>query len=191
MAVFEGFPAVTHASNQVQPPSEGFPPWILARLCDAAYRGDIDTVESLARLHTPLDACNAEGWAPLHLASMGGHVQATSVLLAHGAGVDVHSRTPRSLEGCTPLHLAAVGGHARIVSLLLAAGATVDARDDSGYTPLHVAAELGHYDVVKRLLLAGARHDILVGDDTALSLALRHRRADVVGLLRQIGAKRL
>lgn len=191
MAVLQGFPTVTRALDQDRPTSEGFPPWILARLCDAAYRGDIDTVESLAALHTPLDACNAEGWAPLHLAATGGHLRATSILLAHGAHVNVRSRTPRSLEGCTPLHVATSAGHARVVSLLLSAGASIDARDDCGYTPLHMASELGHYDVVKRLVLAGARHDLLVGEDTALALALRHHRADVIGLLRQVGAKTL
>ena len=189
MAVLEGDPTLLRVANQDLPHSEVAPPWVLARLCEAAYRGDSDTVASLAALHTSLDACNAEGWAPLHLAATGGHLRSASALLAHGARADVRSREPRALDGCTPLHLAAAGGHATMASLLLAAGAVVDARDDAGFTPLHVACALGYYDVVKRLLLAGARHDLLVGDDTPLALAIRHRRDAVVGLLRQVGAR--
>lgn len=189
MAVLEEASTLARAANQDPATTEAVPPPVLARLCEAAFRGDFDTVASLAALHTSLDACNAEGWAPLHLAATGGHLRSASALLAHGARVDVRSRAPRSLDGCTPLHLAAAGGHATTAALLLAAGAPVDARDDAGFTPLHVAAALGHYDVVKQLLLAGARHDLLVGDDTPLALAIRHRHDAVVGLLRQVGAR--
>lgn len=189
MAVLDGFFAIRNALSQDRAASEALPPWMHASLCDAAGRGDLPALESLAALHTPLDACNPGGWAPLHLAASGGHTRAVSLLLAHGACVDIRSRSPGSLEGCTPLHVATVGDHTQVVALLLSAGARVDARDDSGYTPLHIAAECGHYDIVKRLILAGARHDLLAGDDPPLALALRHRRSDVVGLLRQIGAR--
>jgi ankyrin repeat protein len=76
-----------------------------------------------------------------------------------------------------------------VVEALLAAGASPAATDDAGYTPLHLAAERGDLPIVRLLLLARAEVDVFIGETTPMDLARRGRHGQVVGLLRQMGAR--
>ncbi|KAL0118532.1 hypothetical protein PUN28_009299 [Cardiocondyla obscurior] len=83
-----------------------------------------------------VNACDAEGHTPLHLAVIAGDTQLVAVLLANGADVNA-----KDLEGHSVLHWATVCGEAECVRLVLAAGARPSTPDLRGGSPLHYAAQ--------------------------------------------------
>ncbi len=147
-----------------------------------------------------LEARDARGRTPLHLAADRGHADVAEALLA--AGADANAKAD---DGSTPLHLAAEGGRADVAEALLAAGAAANARDDYGSTPLHRAAWMGHASAADVLLTAGADlHAKADGGRTPLDMACytppstrigrtaaeQTRRNDVFELLKRHGAQR-
>jgi ankyrin repeat protein len=121
------------------------------RLMSVARAGDVERVALLLKVRADVEARDARGWRPLHVASGWGREAVVRQLLERGA--DVRAATT---GGATPLHLASLGGHESIVRLLLDRGADVDARDGEGRTALLLAGQAGHRDVV-RLLVEAAR----------------------------------
>lgn len=101
-----------------------------------------------------------EGWAPLHLAVIGGHPLTTEALLQAGTrehedgGTDAVLRhdSPRSSAA---LLLATKANFVEIVRMLVRAGVDINRQDEQGETALHVAARFGH-DECARILLAGS-----------------------------------
>ncbi|XP_028982291.1 ankycorbin isoform X2 [Diachasma alloeum] len=83
-----------------------------------------------------VNAPDAEGHTPLHLAVIAGDTQLVAVLLANGANVNA-----KDLEGHSVLHWATVCGEAECVRLVLAAGARPSTPDLRGGSPLHYAAQ--------------------------------------------------
>ncbi|KAG7203338.1 hypothetical protein KM043_010425 [Ampulex compressa] len=83
-----------------------------------------------------VNAQDAEGHTPLHLAVIAGDTQLVAVLLANGADVNA-----KDLEGHSVLHWATVCGEAECVRLVLAAGARPSTPDLRGGSPLHYAAQ--------------------------------------------------
>ncbi|XP_067208662.1 uncharacterized protein [Linepithema humile] len=83
-----------------------------------------------------VNAPDAEGHTPLHLAVIAGDTQLVAVLLANGADVNA-----KDLEGHSVLHWATVCGEAECVRLVLAAGAQPSTPDLRGGSPLHYAAQ--------------------------------------------------
>ena len=89
-----------------------------------------------------VNARNAEGKSPLHLASQGSYYEGQNVnlsnvarlLLEHGADVNALSN-----DSSTPLHFAARRGRIEVVHVLLEHGANAGAEDDNGRTALQVA----------------------------------------------------
>ncbi|XP_034942548.1 ankycorbin isoform X2 [Chelonus insularis] len=83
-----------------------------------------------------VNAPDAEGHTPLHLAVIAGDTQLVAVLLANGADVNA-----KDLEGHSVLHWATVCGEAECVRLVLASGARPSTPDLRGGSPLHYAAQ--------------------------------------------------
>jgi ankyrin repeat protein len=110
----------------------------------ASELGRRDVAELLLTFGADVNARARNGLAntPLLCAVIGQHSDLVTLLLAHGADVNV-----RNTAGSTPLHKAAIGGNARLVRLLLAHGAQVDARNTGGQTPLVHALFLRHAEV--------------------------------------------
>ena len=111
-------------------------------------------------------------------------------LLEHG--MDVNNRS-RERVRLTLLTAAAGSGQISLVKLLLAAGADVNATSAVGLsrkicTPLMAAAESGWTEIVPILLEAGADVNASVEGKTALGFAMENKHADVVDLLRAVGA---
>ena len=109
------------------------------------------------------------GTTALIRAAKTGDVEATRLLLAHGADPNL----PNS-AGLSPLHAAAGAGSTRldtrgrnrtegpcleVAKLLLAAGADISAVDRAGQTPLYGAAGWGWNELIRYLVANGAKPD--------------------------------
>ena len=101
-----------------------------------------------------------EGWAPLHLAVIGGHPLTTKALLDAGMrrqgddtqGMVLRQNSPRSSAA---LLFATKADFIEVVRILVQAGVDINHQDDQGETALHVAARFGH-DECARIILAGS-----------------------------------
>jgi ankyrin repeat protein len=154
-----------------------------------------------------VDARDANGFRPLHVAARAGRRDVVDLLLAHDAALDVlaaiyldriedarqllHEHPAqaqfRFANGSTLLHCIARYGDAaaRYVPLLVEHGAPLDATVWPGLTALHVAAVEGHPAVVRALLAAGANPSAKTQDgDTPLALAESKGQDGVAALLR-------
>jgi ankyrin repeat protein len=88
-------------------------------LLQATEAGDIVQMEALLAKGAAVNARNAHGWTPLHVAAAGGDPAVIALLLKHGADVHVQSHI-----GTTPLDNATTrGGRQAVIDLLLAHGA--------------------------------------------------------------------
>jgi len=88
-------------------------------LLQATEAGDIARMEALLTKGAEVNARNAQGWTPLHVAAAGGDPAVVALLLQYGA--DVHAQ---SHIGTTPLDNATTrGGRKAVIDLLLAHGA--------------------------------------------------------------------
>jgi ankyrin repeat protein len=126
---------------------------------EASALGDCTRLEPLLRQDPMLvHATSSDGWAPLHLAAGFGGLQATALLLAHGAHVHRFSHNPMRNQ---PLHACiALSRDPGTVGILIAQGADVNMAQAGGYTPLHQAAAAGLVEVITILLEAGAKPDM-------------------------------
>jgi uncharacterized protein len=107
---------------------------------------------ALARKLIQRDAdVNKPGWAPLHYASTGGHLEIMQLLLDHHAFIDAESP-----NGTTPLMMAAHYGGAAAVKLLLDAGADVRMKNQLGLTALDFARR-GNRKDAEELIAAALR----------------------------------
>ena len=122
-----------------------------AGVFSAVKSGDAAALKQLIADGADVNAADADGLIPLHLAALRGNSAAAETLLAAGAKVEVSDNV-----GMTALHAAAFNGHKDVVALLLAHGASANPQDKAGMTPLHYAAAGGHDDVVQALLAAAA-----------------------------------
>ncbi|KAL9109113.1 MAG: hypothetical protein Q9227_006204 [Pyrenula ochraceoflavens] len=100
----------------------------------------------------PIDALDACGLSPLHLAILENQPSAAHLLLDQGANSDLCTGTG---TGQTALHLAVERGDADLVRLLLEYTADPEARNCSGRTALHCAVEAGQEEIVRLMLDSG------------------------------------
>jgi ankyrin repeat protein len=86
-------------------------------------QGDGETVDVLLSEGVGVDSPDPNGWTPLMMAAMHGHLGVIRLLLDRGAAVDATN----GFSG-TALRYAAKRAHAEVVSALLAAGAALPSR---------------------------------------------------------------
>lgn len=112
----------------------------------------------LADLSEGIDSAvwqDLEGFAPLHLAVIGGHYRTSKALLLVD---DWHNFTDHRLtskhveKSGLSLALATKSNFHKIVKLLVDAGVDVNFQDEQGETALHIAARFGHEDCARALL---------------------------------------
>jgi len=121
----------------------------------AAQRGDLMDIERLATARPALDARDAHGRTPLHVATYARQREAIKALLR--AGADPGALDADRYDAVT---IAAVADDEETLRVLLAQGASaklVTSRYDG--TALIAAAHLGHDGVVRQLIAAGAPLD--------------------------------
>ncbi|KAK0364214.1 Glycerophosphocholine phosphodiesterase [Friedmanniomyces endolithicus] len=139
-----------------------------------------------------------EGYAPLHLAVIGGHYRTTKALLFvddehHNLGARL-THVDVEKNGAS-LALATKANFVKIVSLLvIEAGVDVNYQDLQGETALHVAARYGHKECMRILLdsTVPTRVDVELVETTygwtPLFVACVDNQLDVAKLLVQHGA---
>lgn len=92
---------------------------------------------------------NKPGWAPLHYAATGGHLEIMALLLEHHAFIDAQSPNKT-----TPLMMAAHYGSPQAVKLLLEAGADTAMRNELGLTAIDFANRANRTDAANLIAAA-------------------------------------
>jgi cytochrome c2 len=161
-------------------------------LGDAAKSGDAALVAKLLDEGADVDEAGTFGTA-LHLAALNDHAEVVALLADRGADLNAMS----NLLG-TPLHAVAQRDYSEVVLVLLDHGASISSRDKDGTTPLQVAAKMGSADVARVLTDAGADVNVItigqgadrfmLGERTALHLALQEEHLEIADILRSAGA---
>ncbi|KAI8631585.1 ankyrin repeat-containing domain protein [Xylariaceae sp. FL1651] len=148
------------------------------------YAAVMNNLDILRFLHVqrdaiPVDTLDRENMTPLMRAAGFGHLEAATMLIQHGAGIE-----KRGLENRTALFIAVEYRRKEVVELLLSKGADVNVRAVNGMTPLHVAVIVENVEIARLLLDAGA--DTAAKDrqkKTALQWAKQRRSEEIVKLL--------
>ncbi|ETW92279.1 MAG: hypothetical protein ETSY2_53900 [Candidatus Entotheonella gemina] len=83
-------------------------------LLAATEVGDLEHMQALLAKCVDMNAVNAQGWTPLHVAAAGGDVEVVELLLKHGADVNAASNI-----GATPLDNALTYSRSQAVADLL------------------------------------------------------------------------
>lgn len=111
-----------------------------------------DDYAALPSLAAKPDTLDPDGRTALMAAAIDSKINATRILIA--AGADVNIQDP---NGWSALHFAAQSGNAKIIGQLLAAKASVDSIDSHGNTPLWRAMmSSAPTEVINLLRSAGA-----------------------------------
>jgi ankyrin repeat protein len=153
LAVALGMGAALGAQAQVPPQAAE----VLAYegLHRAAWHGDLPRLKSLIATGTNLEARDARGRTPLHVATHARQREAVKLLAKAGAKLDALED-----DRYDAVTIASVADDVQTLALLLSLGASaqqVTSRYDG--TALIAAAHLGHDEVVRQLIAAGAPLD--------------------------------
>jgi beta-lactamase regulating signal transducer with metallopeptidase domain len=166
-----------------------------AALIEAAEDGDLQSISELLLAGADVNLAVDGDGNPLIAAAARGRLQAARLLLDRGADPNA------AVDGDgSPLIAAARGGHVDVATLLLQRGADVNQIVDGDENPLIQASGAGHLDMVKFLVSRGADVNARVLAQSwnrgraesewrsALSMARRGGRAEVVAYLLSVGA---
>ncbi|RDD42063.1 Transient receptor potential cation channel subfamily A member 1 [Trichoplax sp. H2] len=135
----------------------------------AARNGDSQAIQVIAQdLNDPLpiiNACDKDGFSPLHYAAHYGHRDVISTLIRFGADPNI-----RGKEDQTPMHLAAKYNAADGLLELIANKADVNAKNQFGLTPLHFTSRRDFVEATKILLLDGKANPNSTDNDLSTPL---------------------
>lgn len=123
-----------------------------------ARQGKLEELQEALTKAGPDDYIDYEGQTALVMALRNGRLMAATILLEHGADVNLCTS-----DESTMLHCAIHSQDIDCVKLVLSRGVNVNARTDEGQTALHMAAYLDHVDICKLLVEAGA--DVNIDSD--------------------------
>jgi uncharacterized protein len=154
-------------------------------LAKAVNTGDLQTVRTLIKSGTDVNARSGDGSTPLLWAAHAGNLDIARALIAAKASLDAANDF-----GVTPLLEASRSGNAPMVDLLLRAGADPKRSHPEGETPLLSAARAGSVPTVRLLLARGAdvNHAEKFQQTTALMWAAAEGHLDAADLLLEAGA---
>ncbi|GLV36690.1 Ankyrin 2 [Carabus blaptoides fortunei] len=122
----------------------------------AVENDDAEMVELLLKeKRVDLDAQDKYGLSPLHDSAIGGYDSIASLLISHGASVNIKDK-----EHMTPLHWAAHQKHCQVVRVLLQSeNIILDEKNDLRQTALHCAAYSGSVEIIDMLINKGCKPD--------------------------------
>src|SRR5882724_8098182 len=150
-------------------------------LVNACREGNTVRLKALVEAGAEVNVTNHEGWTPLMIAALKGHLEIARILVAKGAALEAANGS-----GWTALRFACSVSDLDIIKLLIENGADVDSLDDKGWSILMQAADEGNAASIKILLENGVNKEIRnLAHESALSIALRRGHADIVQLLKK------
>ena len=155
-------------------------------LHELANTDDTDALRHALQLGQPIDALNALGQTPLHIAAIKNKPANIGVLLAFHA--KIHAKTQK--EKVDALYLACAHDSRDAIKQLVAKGGNPDSTAPNGWTAVHVAAINGRDAVLQLLHDLGKDLSPLCHDGTPLDFARIHKRDSTVQLLTRLGAKK-
>ncbi len=156
-----------------------------SNIFEAIRSANLDDVKRFLARGTNVNAVDAEGYSPLHIACAAGYANIAQLLIDKGA--DVNAITP---DGITPLHSTSMTGTAACATLLLDRGAKVMAQDNNQMTPLHTAALKGNISVAEVLIARGADVNSMTTTQwTPMRVADYGKQPDFVAFLQKHGAR--
>ena len=155
-------------------------------LHELANTDDTDALRHALQLGQPIDALNALGQTPLHIAAIKNKPANIGVLLAFRA--KIHAKTQK--EKVDALYLACAHDSRDAIKQLVAKGGKPDSTAPNGWTAVHVAAINGRDAVLQLLHDLGKDLSPLCPDGTPLDFARIHKRDSTVQLLTRLGAKK-
>ena len=145
----------TAGPGTAQVPPTGAEIAVYRGLHAAAQRGDVEALGKLAASGAAIDARDAQGRTPLHVATFARQREAIRALAKAGASLDLLEN-----DRYDAVTIASVADDPETLALLLSLGANakqVTSRYDG--TALIAVAHLGHDEVVRQLIRAGAPLD--------------------------------
>uniref|UniRef100_A0A452GSH6 Uncharacterized protein n=1 Tax=Gopherus agassizii TaxID=38772 RepID=A0A452GSH6_9SAUR len=110
-------------------------------------QGNVEKVTFLLSQEANVDIHLVCGYTPLIVAVQKRSPEICSVLIEHGADVNMADK-----DSCSPLHFAAQNGDDRIVRLLLDHQAQADSQEHEGWTSLHLASQNNFKNMARVLL---------------------------------------
>ncbi|XP_069685178.1 ankyrin repeat domain-containing protein 27-like [Periplaneta americana] len=154
-------------------------------ICEKCQPDSSDNFECDIKFHKEIlnvNACNSDGFTPLHISAMHGRTDVVRLLLDAGAQINVVTRT----RGVTPLHLACQNQRFQAAKLILETGnCDLDIQDSGGNTALHYASFTGNARLVDLILKYGPLLDLKNSNGkTPLNEAEEKMALSVVRLLR-------
>ena len=155
-------------------------------LHELASTDDTDALRHALQLGQPIDALDALGQTPLHIAAIKNKPANIGVLLAFRA--KIHAKTQK--EKVDALYLACAHDSRDSIKQLVAKGGKPDSTAPNGWTAVHVAAINGRDAVLQLLHDLGKDLSPLCPDGTPLDFARIHKRDSTVQLLTRLGAKK-
>ena len=167
-------------------------------LYDGAAKGDLESVRECIEVDkAPVDKLNQNGYAALHIAALGDHVEVIDYLLQKQANINL-----KSSPGETALFIAAKNGKLAAVQKLVENGAEVNGESSivgkapngkigmAKLTALHIAAMNGKIEVVNYLLQKQANINLKSSlGETALFIAVKNGKLAAVQKLVENGAE--
>ncbi len=146
----------------------------------AAYTNQIAAAKLLLEYKPDLDAFDDKGWTPLHAATDSDLLEFAKLLVGAGANPNHPGKGK-----VTPMVVAVRSRQAATLAYLLSLDdVDISAQDERGQTLLHLAAALGAVDEAKVLLEGGIDTSLKDSKDrTALDLAVRYKRDEIIQLL--------
>ena len=145
----------------------------------AAHCGNEEVVRLLLQYGAAVNERDASLLAPIHLASLRGHLNVIEALLQELADVDIKGPNDQ-----TSLRIASEKGEIEVAAALLRRGAKANARDAKQMTPLHIAAKQGDESITELLVGHGAHVEAKDGGFMGpLHYACEGGHAGVVGIL--------
>ena len=151
-------------------------------LQQAAGQGDVEQLNLHIARGADVNKADKDRMTPLSRAAMGGHLDATKVLVAAGADVNASSFLG------PPLVVAVSRMQPAIAEFLVSAGAEVNGKGRGGQTALIAAVSAGQQETVELLVSKGA--DVNLANDQGMTpLRAASRFPAIADFLREQGAQ--